>query len=491
VAQRYLVPLMALLLAGCGAAPSQPVENRSPLAAFSAAPLQGPAPLAVAFDASASVDPDGVIAAYGWALGDGATTASGVTIAHTYPDPGVFTVRLTVTDNRGATASAQRVISVTTADGNLPPIASFTVTPAEGTAPLAVSFDATASRDADGLVVGYAWAFGDGNTGSGSTVQHTYTTAGTYLARLTVTDDRGATASTEVGVSVLPAEVAGADRLQALGGAFTMMETVAAEPRALIGAVIDAALEATRLRGATALVGTLTETTPKVFAYTGSPADLLRVQLLDGRSFDIVFNAVPEGDVSGDGDRFFRNPHAIDFALTSNAVAGSLDMALASTPGANPRTQAGRLAGSFRDAAGHLWTIDTAYETYERSEVGIGNELESVLLTQGTASAPSLDLSIDVSRYHRYVLVNTAENVDRRVDHTIRWNGATYRLQGRVFVGFLNARPVDRDQWVITGSLTENDAVIGQFQASEDALGLSIWLQVGPDRYDLYFFSYL
>jgi PKD repeat protein len=491
VTRRSLLPLVALLLAGCGASPTQPVQNQPPLAAFSASPLQGPAPLAVAFDASASADPDGAIAAYGWALGDGATTASGVTVTHTYQDPGVYTVRLTVTDDRGATAGAQRVVAVTTADGNLPPTAAFTVTPSEGTAPLAVSFDAASSSDPDGLVVGYAWAFGDGNTGSGSTAQHTYSTAGTYLARLTVTDDRGATASSEVGVSVLPAEVAGADRLQALGGAFAMMEAVSAEPRTLIGSVIDAALEATRLRGATALVGTLTETTPKAFTYTETPTDRLRVHLLDGRSLDVVFHSVPEGDASGDGDRFYRHPHAIDFALTSNAAAGSLDVTLSSAPGANPRTQIGRLAGSFRDAAGHLWTIDTAYETYERSEVGIGNELESVLLTQGTASAPTLDLSIDVSRYSRYVLVNTAENVDRRIDHTIRWNGATYRLQGRVFVGFLNARPVDRDQWVIAGSLTENDALIGQVQASEDALGLSVWLQVGPDRYDLYFFSYL
>ena len=485
----WLVTLLALLLVACGGPPNQPSQNEPPLAAFSASPLQGPAPLTVTFDATASTDPDGVISAYAWDLGDGATTRSGVTTSHTFAEPGLYTVRLTVTDDRGAVGSAQRVISVTTVDGNLPPVASFTATPIEGTVPLTVSFDATASTDVDGVIASYVWAFGDTATGTGATAQHTYTTAGTYQARLTVTDDRGATASAEATVVVHPGEASGATPLQVLGSAYATVETLSVRPQALISSTIDAVLEATRLRAESTLSGTLTQTAPDTYAYAATPTDRLRVLLLDGSSFDIVFRAVPEGDFSRDGDRFFRNPHVIDIAITSNATAGSLDLTLESKPGTNPRTQVGRLAGGIDDAAGHRWTVDTAYETYERSEVGIGNELESVLLTRGSASSPSL--SIEVGRYTRYILVNTAENVDRQIDHTITLNGATYRLQGRVFVGFLNARPVDRDQWVIDGSLTENGTTIGHYRSSEDALGLSVWLQVGEERYDLYFFSYL
>jgi PKD repeat protein len=80
--------------------------------------------------------------------------------------------------------------------GNLTPTASFTAIPAAGETPLTVSFDASASSDPDGTIANYAWNFGDGSTGSGVTASRTYTAAGTYTVLLTVTDNRGATAST-------------------------------------------------------------------------------------------------------------------------------------------------------------------------------------------------------------------------------------------------------------------------------------------------------
>lgn len=57
-----------------------------------------------------------------------------------------------------------------------------------------VAFDGSASYDPDGSIVSHAWDFGDGATGSGVTVSHAYTTVGTYIVTLTVTDNRGATA---------------------------------------------------------------------------------------------------------------------------------------------------------------------------------------------------------------------------------------------------------------------------------------------------------
>ena len=73
------------------------------------------------------------------------------------------------------------------------PTAAFTVNVNEGNAPLAVRFDASSSTDPDGQIVSYAWEFGDGNTGSGRIVTHTYEVPGAYTPSLTVTDDRGAT----------------------------------------------------------------------------------------------------------------------------------------------------------------------------------------------------------------------------------------------------------------------------------------------------------
>ena len=81
---------------------------------------------------------------------------------------------------------------------NQPPVASSTVTCSS----LSCSFSGTGSTDPDGTVVRYDWSFGDGSTGTGATVSHTYADAGSYQVTLTVTDDRGATGSTTRTVSV-------------------------------------------------------------------------------------------------------------------------------------------------------------------------------------------------------------------------------------------------------------------------------------------------
>ncbi len=54
-----------------------------------------------------------------------------------------------------------------------------------------VAVDAGVSTDADGNVIDYLWEFGDGTTATGSSVTHTYTTAGTYLTTLAIRDDKG------------------------------------------------------------------------------------------------------------------------------------------------------------------------------------------------------------------------------------------------------------------------------------------------------------
>jgi PKD repeat protein len=44
-------------------------------------------------------------------------------------------------------------------------------------------------------IVSAIWDFGDGTTGNGLTVVHTYQTAGTFYVTLTVTDDEGRTST--------------------------------------------------------------------------------------------------------------------------------------------------------------------------------------------------------------------------------------------------------------------------------------------------------
>ena len=60
--------------------------------------------------------------------------------------------------------------------------------PTEGKA---ILFDAgTSTTELEHEVTSYSWDFGDGSTGEGKQVQHTYATAGLYTVRLVVGDDR-------------------------------------------------------------------------------------------------------------------------------------------------------------------------------------------------------------------------------------------------------------------------------------------------------------
>ena len=69
-----------------------------------------------------------------------------------------------------------------------------------GSAPLTVGFNASSST---GTIASYVWNFGDGATATGSnTASHTYTTAGTFTAKLTVTNASGLTSSVTTAVTV-------------------------------------------------------------------------------------------------------------------------------------------------------------------------------------------------------------------------------------------------------------------------------------------------
>lgn len=64
-----------------------------------------------------------------------------------------------------------------------------------------VYFDGSGSTD-DGEIISYDWNFGDGTIGSGSKVEHIYTTEGTYTVTLAVTDNGGLTDSDTAIVTV-------------------------------------------------------------------------------------------------------------------------------------------------------------------------------------------------------------------------------------------------------------------------------------------------
>jgi PKD repeat protein len=88
------------------------------------------------------------------------------------------------------------------ASGNQSPVAAMSAQPSSGPAPLNVFFNAGGSSDPDGSIVSYAWNFGDSAIASGVTANHSYTVQGSYIARLTVTDNRGASNSITTTIAV-------------------------------------------------------------------------------------------------------------------------------------------------------------------------------------------------------------------------------------------------------------------------------------------------
>ena len=88
------------------------VQNRSPVGTFTGSTNSALTGVSITFDAASSSDPDGTIVSYLWDFGDG-STGSGVTTSHSFANPGTYSVRLTVTDNLGATASTTYTVTVT------------------------------------------------------------------------------------------------------------------------------------------------------------------------------------------------------------------------------------------------------------------------------------------------------------------------------------------------------------------------------------------
>jgi PKD repeat protein len=76
--------------------------NAAPVAAASALPTSGAAPLQVDFDGSGSSDPDADTLSYDWNFGDGSAHGTGAKPpTHTYTSPGTYTATVTASDGRG------------------------------------------------------------------------------------------------------------------------------------------------------------------------------------------------------------------------------------------------------------------------------------------------------------------------------------------------------------------------------------------------------
>jgi serine protease len=106
--------------------------------------------------------------------------------------------------------SVNRLLRVNGTGGTVTPPPSTPPPTSTNQAPVA-SFNASCQRNVcsfiststdDSGIVSYAWTFGDGGSGSGSAVSHTYTARGNYTIGLTVRDGAGLASTTYKSVNV-------------------------------------------------------------------------------------------------------------------------------------------------------------------------------------------------------------------------------------------------------------------------------------------------
>jgi len=199
-------PIFSLDLAGNTTVNPPVTTNQPPVASFTVTPAEGEAPLKVIADANGSNDPDGTIVEYRWFIGAQRLSDLPVdktTVDLTFNTPTTYNIQLTVVDDKGATAIIKHPVTVTgNVVDNVAPIADFTFTPEQGTAPLTVALDAGISSDPDGSIAGYQWSV-NGQTLSGKTVSVTLDKAGNYPITLTVTDDKGLSATKTNSITVI------------------------------------------------------------------------------------------------------------------------------------------------------------------------------------------------------------------------------------------------------------------------------------------------
>jgi hypothetical protein len=184
--------------------PAFPLVVSPALAATASASSAAAAPGTSLQFTAAAVNGSGTYTGYSWSFPDGGT-ATGPTVAHAFDGTGTETSVLKITDSNGVTAATTISIDVSYVTATISaPTGSFHT----GSS---LSFAASASGGAGGPY-NYTWTFGDGTTGYGAAVQHSYAKTGTMGPTLVVTDRLGGSNTTHLAaldLSAPPAPLTG------------------------------------------------------------------------------------------------------------------------------------------------------------------------------------------------------------------------------------------------------------------------------------------
>jgi len=163
-----------------------------PVAAFSASPTSGYAPLKVKFTDKSANSPT----SWKWSFGDGKTSTS-KSPTYTYSKAGKYTVSLTVKNAAGS--STKTIKNYIVVNMLKAPVAAFSASPRSGKAPLKVQFTDKSSNSP----TSWKWSFGDGTYSTAKNPVHKYSKAGKYTVSLTVKNAKGSSTKTISGYIVV------------------------------------------------------------------------------------------------------------------------------------------------------------------------------------------------------------------------------------------------------------------------------------------------
>ncbi len=162
-----------------------------------AAPQSGAAPLEVKFFLTVSNPPPGL--AVSWSFGDDSPPRTSPSASHVYRDPGHYTAVLILT---GSNLQETREFSITVTEANF--AVEIEAYPDIGRAPLTSHFVAVLPYGIESEAL-CDWDFGDGTSGTGKTITHTYQQPGTYTAQLLVSrQSTGQQGTADVQIQVDP-----------------------------------------------------------------------------------------------------------------------------------------------------------------------------------------------------------------------------------------------------------------------------------------------
>ena len=160
------------------------IRINGPLAAFSATNTGGCAGLTTTFNDLSTTDGVNAITNWQWHFGDGnVQDYSSPPFQHSYNIPGVYSVKLIVTDAAGCKDSLTRNNLVTATDP-VPNFISADTLTCPGATVLFTNTSAPAGFTSQ-------WDFGDGNTSTTTSPTHIYTATGQYTVKLFITDAFG------------------------------------------------------------------------------------------------------------------------------------------------------------------------------------------------------------------------------------------------------------------------------------------------------------